>query len=51
MEGVGKSMCNYDNHNGGVGVPVDDDSHIYDSSSSSREEDNGRYLTQPNEWG
>jgi len=25
MEGVGKSMCNYDNHNGGVGVTIDDD--------------------------
>ena len=29
MEGVGKSMCNYDNHNGGVGVKVDDDNTIY----------------------
>lgn len=29
MEGVGKSMCNYDNHNGGDGVTVDDDNNIY----------------------
>jgi len=29
MEGVGKSMCNYDNHNGGAGVTVEDDDIIY----------------------
>jgi len=29
MEGVGKSMCNFDNHNGGAGVMVDDDNTIY----------------------